>query len=414
LKTAVVIGGGFVGTACAWQLQQAGFQCTVVDAADTTRAASWGNAGHLAIEQIDPFASVANLRSLPGRLFTFGGPVGLPLRDVGAWLPFGIRLMAAAAPQRFAQGRRVLSSLLAQAMPAWHRLVEQTGTSQHLRVDGHFVAWESEPSARRGKRRWLGADMGEARVHAASPAELAQLRAHFNQRPVDAVRFDNTGQILDLARTRAGIAQALCRHGGNVRVATAKAVVVTGERAAVRLEDGALLDADLVLVAAGAGSATLLPASEGAVPLIAERGYHLDADSAAGHLPDFLPPVAFEDRSVIVTRFASTLRIAGFTEFSRLGSAPDPRKWQRLAQHARELGLPIGPQARPWIGARPTLPDYLPAVGRSRAAPNLLYAFGHQHLGVTLAAITGELVAAMASGADPAVDVRPLDLRRFQ
>ncbi len=74
----------------------------------------------------------------------------------------------------------------------------------------------------------------------------------------------------------------------------------------------------------------------------------------------------------------------------------------------------MGPTASPWIGARPTLPDYLPAVGRSRAAPNLMYAFGHQHLGVTLAAITGELITAMASGMDPAVDVRPLDLSRFQ
>jgi D-amino-acid dehydrogenase len=414
LKTAVVIGGGFVGAACAWQLQQAGFQCTVVDAADTTRAASWGNAGHLAIEQIDPLASAANLRSLPGRLFAFGGPVGLPLRDAGAWLPFGIRLLAAAAPQRFARGRRVLSALLSQAMPAWQRLVAQTGCAQHLRVDGHFVAWESEQSAERGKRHWLAADIGEAQAQAASQAELAQLRAQFNRRPVDAVRFHNTGQILDLAQARAGIGQALRGRGGSVRVGTASAVVIGDGRAAVRLEDGALLGADLVLVCAGADSATLLRASEGAVPLIAERGYHLEASTPKDFAPDHLPPVAFEDRSVIVTRFASTLRIAGFTEFARLQSRADPRKWQRLAHHARELGLPFGTAARPWIGARPTLPDYLPAIGRSRAAPNLMYAFGHQHLGVTLAAITGELVAAMASGSDPAVDVRPLDLGRFQ
>ena len=386
----------------------------MLDAADTTRAASWGNAGHLAIEQIDPLASAANLRSLPGRLFAFGGPVALPLRDAVAWLPFGMRLVAAAAPQRFAHGRRVLSALLSQAMPAWQRLVAQTGMAEHLRVDGHFVAWESERSAHRGKRHWLAADIGAAQAQAASPAELAQLRAQFNQRPVDAVRIHNTGQILDLAQARAGIGQALRSHGGSVRVATVQAVERGKGRAAVRLEDGALLDADLVLVCAGAGSATLLRASEGVVPLIAERGYHLDAPTPTGYATDGLPPVAFEDRSVIVTRFASTLRIAGFTEFARLESQPDPRKWQRLAHHARELGLPIGPDARRWIGARPTLPDYLPAVGRSRAASNLMYAFGHQHLGVTLAAITGELIAAMASGTDPAVDVRPLDLGRFQ
>jgi D-amino-acid dehydrogenase len=415
LKTAVIIGGGFVGAACAWHLQrQAGFRCTVVDTADATLAASWGNAGHLAIEQVDPLASGANLRSLPQRLFAFGGPVGFPLRDVGAWLPFGLRLLAAAGPRQFAHGRQALSALLAQAMPAWRRLVAQTGTTHYLREDGHFIAWESGATACRGKRHWLAADVGLARVVPASLAELAQLRAQFNQRPLDAVRFGQTGQILDLPGARNGITQAVSAEGGSVRVGKAAAIVLQGRRAAVRLDSGSLVDADLVLVAAGAGSAALLRASEGTVPLIAERGYHLDADLAPGAAPDILPPVVFEDRAVIVTRFSSTLRIAGFTEFSQTGTPPDIRKWQRLARHARSLGLPIGPGARRWVGARPTLPDYLPAIGRSGVASNLLYAFGHQHLGLTLAAITGELVAALACGADPAVDLRPFGLGRFQ
>jgi D-amino-acid dehydrogenase len=71
-----------------------------------------------------------------------------------------------------------------------------------------------------------------------------------------------------------------------------------------------------------------------------------------------------------------------------------------------------GPVAE-WMGARPTLPDYLPAIGVSRRADNLYYAFGHQHLGLTLAAVTGELVAALMGGTTPAVDLAPFDLDRF-
>ena len=105
MKTATIIGGGLIGAACAWQLQRAGFAVTLVDPGDAPRAASWGNAGHLAVEQIEPLASRANLRSLPRRLFAFGGPVGLPLRDVAAWLPFGLRLIAASSPARFVAWR---------------------------------------------------------------------------------------------------------------------------------------------------------------------------------------------------------------------------------------------------------------------------------------------------------------------
>ena len=414
VKTALVVGGGFVGAACAWHLQRGGYRVTLLDAGDPLRAASWGNAGHLAIEQVDPLASAANLRSLPRRLFLFGGPVGLPLRDIGAWLPFGLRLIAAAAPQRFASGRQALSGLLAQAMPAWRRLVAQTGSAGHLREDGHFVAWELAQSAQRGKRHWLAADIGEARVAPASRDDLALLRQRFNGRPVDAVRFQHTGQILDLGPARQAIVAALCQAGGAVRTGQARTIPVQGGRASVSLDDGSTLDADLVLVAAGAGSPGLLRGTEGRVPLIAERGYHLESPRVPQAGAGLLPPVAFEDRSVIVTSFASTLRIAGFTEFSQLASPPDARKWQALARHAAALGLPMASDASQWIGARPTLPDYLPALGRSRAAGNLLYAFGHQHLGLTLSAITGELVAALAAGLQTPVDVQPFDLRRFQ
>ncbi len=412
MKTAVVVGGGLVGTACAWQLQRAGFHTRIVDPGETQAAASWGNAGHLAIEQTEPLASRANLCSLPRRLFSFGGPVGFPPADVAAWLPFGLSLLAATTPARFAHGRQALAALLAQAMPAWQRLTARTGTAQHLRVDGHYVAWESAATAQRGKRQWLQADIGQARARAATVDELARLRAQFNQRPVDALRFEGTGQILDLQATRAGMNDALLAHGGACIQAKATAVTVAHGRARVALSTGPSLTPDVLLVATGAHSEPLLRGSEGTVPLIAERGYHVQAQHAAP--AGALPPVAFEDRSVIVTQFAQTLRIAGFTEFSQLGSPPDVRKWHTLRRHARELGLPLEHESSQWIGARPTLPDYLPALGQSRAAPNLYYAFGHQHLGVTLAAITGELMAALATNATPSVDLSPFDLRRFQ
>ena len=71
-----------------------------------------------------------------------------------------------------------------------------------------------------------------------------------------------------------------------------------------------------------------------------------------------------------------------------------------------------GPFSR-WMGARPTLPDYLPAIGRAPAAPNCLYAFGHQHLGLTLAAVTAELVCALARREEAQIPLTPFNLSRF-
>ena len=75
--------------------------------------------------------------------------------------------------------------------------------------------------------------------------------------------------------------------------------------------------------------------------------------------------------------------------------------------------LDVPEDAPMWMGCRPTLPDSLPAIGRLRCAPGIIAAFGHQHLGLTLAAITGELVASIASGTPASVDLSPFAIERF-
>ena len=65
------------------------------------------------------------------------------------------------------------------------------------------------------------------------------------------------------------------------------------------------------------------------------------------------------------------------------------------------------------MGPRPTLPDYLPAIGRLKGEPRILYAFGHQHLGLTMAAVTAELTTALARGVEPSIDLTPFRIERF-
>lgn len=409
--TALVLGGGFVGAACAWNLQRGGFATTWIDRGDPARAASSGNAGHLASEQIVPLASYGTLRKLPGRLFLAGGPVGLRPRHIARWLPFGMRLIAACG--RYEAGSAALKSLIVRALPAWHRLASAIEAPSLIREAGHFAAYETEATARAGIREAVATDYGYASAREATAEELDRLRARFAGRPVGAVRFSRTGQVLDIPGLRATMDQAFHAAGDTKATAEILGLTIENGKAHAILGDGTRRTADRIVVAAGVGSAAILREVEGPIPLIAERGYHIDARVTAEAWPADLPPVAFPDRSTIVTRFASSLRMTGFTEFAWESAAADPRKWAKLERHADELGLPAGEGRTRWIGCRPTLPDFLPAIGRARAAPNLLYAFGHQHLGVTLSAITGELIAALAGDHPTAVALAPFDLNRF-
>lgn len=410
-QSAIVIGGGLVGLACAINLQRQGLQTLLLDPVAVRRAASWGNAGHIAVEQVEPLASWATIRSFPRRLFSRGGAVGLPPRDIAAWLPFSLRLLAASRPQRFRAGKAALSEALAVSLPAWRRLLAAAQAPELLREEGHFILWESAASAAAGRASWSQADTGTTRFRDATPDEMSRLSQLTKQPIAGAIRFEGSGHIEDLGQLADRLATAFEQLGGVQRCAAAQAVTLADGRAAVVVEGGEAPTADAIVVAAGVESARLLAPLGNRVPIIAERGYHIQASGAGW--PADLPPVVFEDRSMIVTRFRSGLRAASFVEFGRSASPPDPRKWDRLRSHVRELGLPFAEPVSQWIGCRPTLPDYLPAIGRSRHASNLFYAFGHQHLGLTLAAATGEAVASLVTGGAPEIGMAAFSLDRF-
>lgn len=405
-KHIVVIGGGIVGLCCGLALARDGWRVTIVDDDADAQAASWGNAGHIAIEQVAPLASWSMIRSAPGRLFGRGGALALPPGQIGWWLPFAARLAAAATPARFAKGRGALTGLMAGAMPAWRQMVEAIGAPDLLRETGHFVAWGDAAAARRGRADWAAADTGTAVLRDADPAERELL--HTLGGAADAIRFGNSGQIADLDRLRAALRMALVAAGTTI-VARRATLTVERDRAVAQV-GGVALPADRVLVAAGVRAKALLARVGHRAPMVAERGYHLR--SAHHDWPD-LPPVVFEDRSMIVTRYERCVQVASFVEPGDPDAPPDPAKWRRLESHIAALGLPIrGPFVR-WMGARPTLPDYLPAIGVSRRVGNLAYAFGHQHLGLTLAPVTAQIVAAMLAGR-PTIAIDAFDIGRFE
>ncbi len=409
---ALVIGGGLVGLSCALNLQRQGVRTTLVDPATTKRGASWGNAGHLATEQAEPLASRKTLRSFPRRLFFRGGALSLPARDADVWLPFALRLIRSSAPDRFAAGVAALSSLLPSSIPAWRRLAAAAGAEHLIAEDGHFVVWETPRGAEAGRAAWRSTNTGTATFRDATGEEIATLSARMSRPIAGAIRFLGTGQVLDLGELADCLSRRFTHIGGAHRQARAPRLVVDGSTAAAMLEGGEVLRADTIVVAAGIASAALMQSIGYRVPMIAERGYHIQC--AGAEWPPGLPPIVFEERSLIVTPFRSGLRAASFVEFTRADSRPDPRKWARLKHHVCELGLPFREPCSEWFGSRPTLPDYLPAIGRSRRAANVLYAFGHQHLGLTLAAATGELIAALERREATDIDLTPFDLERFR
>ena len=411
-RTVIVIGDGIVGLACAYHLRRAGLSTILLGPGKAAATASWGNAGHLAVEQVEPLASRKAMRRALRQLFGGTGPVRLPAGEATRWLPFFLRLAGASGTARFRRGTVALTACMRRAAPAWRALLEAIGHPGLLCESGHFVVWESPRTARAGKAGWSATDTGPASFREVTREEMAQLAA-LVQRPIHgAIRFAGTGQFTDPGALLARLERAIVAAGVTRERALASRIEPGHDGGGiVETDAGERLHADAIVVAAGVASASLLSPTRLPVPIIAERGYHIQAQ--ADGWPDGMPPVVFEDRSIIVTNFTSGLRASGFVEFARADRPPDPACWQVLERQIAELGLPFGTPVARWMGPRPTLPDYLPAIGRSARWPAVYYAFGHQHLGLTMAAVTAEIVRDLVTGTEPPLDIRPFDLTRF-
>ena len=172
----LVVGGGVVGKACALSLRRAGESVTLLDPQALPRPASYGNAGHIATEQVAPLASPAALASAFRRLFGLGGALDFRLTDIGAWGPWASRFVAAATADRAAAGQRALGGLLQDALPAWRRLAQSLGRPDLLIERGHIVVWESAASARAGRAAWEAADIGQARIGPLAEPNRARLQ----------------------------------------------------------------------------------------------------------------------------------------------------------------------------------------------------------------------------------------------
>jgi D-amino-acid dehydrogenase len=401
-----VVGGGLIGAAAAVRLQDRGARIVLFDPGHARARASFGNAGLIANELAEPLSSWATIRAAPARLFAFGGPLDFVWKDAGLWAPWALRFLAASRRDRFEAGRAALEALHIDAAPAWRRLAGDLGAPDLLRDTAHWAVWESEASLRKGAAAAKASAGRAVRVRDVAAQELAAIAGEISPRFAGGVVFEGSSRVSDPDAAVAALHRRIARAGGEI--VAGRVGRVAADASGVVLEDGAEIAADLVLVAAGARSSPLVGDHGLVAPLVAERGYHLHY--AEHDFAPTLPPLVLEDRFICVVPCGDGVRITGFTEIGSPDSPPDPRKWARLRRHVAELDLPVRGEPSRWMGARPSLPDFVPAIGRKG---RLLYAFGHQHIGVTLAAATAEAMAELAQADATPQRLRAYDLSRF-
>ena len=404
-RTAIV-GAGIVGMCCAISLADRGHAVTLIDRGAPGRETSRWNAGVLATSSVIPLGTPAIFGKLPGLLagrnpgFRLNPRAALPL------LPWALRFLNAARAQRSERTIAALTDLIRHSRQGHDALCAR---AEHdcIRDGGWIIAYRGSDGMRRATAH---AQSLEARGVAAQVLDTAGITAlepalapifggavHVTGAGY-AIPVDLVAAYLDLARAR----------GVEVQQAHVQGVEASGD--GLRL-NGTVGQWDNVVLACGAWTNDLLATCARPLPMAVERGYLQRFETEQKPTRPFFDV----DGGYVAAPRPDGVQISSGTELTQLQTAPDARQLMCAVAKARDvLNLGAVVHADVAVGNRPTLPDNLPAIGPVPAVPGLWLAAGHQHVGFSTSAGTGDLLAQLMTGGPPPFDPTPFRTDRFE
>lgn len=406
----VVVGAGIVGLACASYLRRDGHEVTIVERDGPGEGTSKGNAGAVSPGSCAPLAMPGVFRKIPGWLLDREGPLTIRPAYFPRALPWLLRFMAAAAPERVEKIADALRALHRPTFDCYAPLVKDAGCEDLIRRTGTMFAFRSEAALRGSEREWkLRRDRG-VELRPVTGGELREIEPALAPTFTHGMYLPTHGYVAEPYRLSLALASHFQASGGRIERARVTRILPSGDSVAVEYEGGRL-GADYAVLAAGVRSGELLAPLGIRVPLETQRGYHVTLAD-----PGFTPrlPVSVSEGKYYATPMEGGLRVAGTVEFAGLEAPPDYRRARRLLAQVQQLYPQVRVEAfTEWMGHRPCMPDSLPVVGPAPRHPRLMLAFGHGHNGMTSGPVTGRLVADLIAGRAPIIDPAPYAATRF-
>lgn len=399
MKHVIVVGAGIVGLSVSKTLLDKGYRVTLLDENQPGSGTSSGNAGLIANYATTPLSNPDSLRSMFQEIIRSKRALSIAPHYLTELTGFGRAFLHAIGKGPFTENKRTLVELVARGTLLQQQLLKSLGSDEIYQTKGCLQIYRQATAMGPQLAKLAAAKQRDGvQCEALDREALLKLEPGLNPQGLEGgLWYPDTWSLRHPRQLCTLLHEQLLEQGLDYHPLSVDALRQSGDQVQIRADEQELV-ADAVVLCAGMGNHRLLAPLGVKLPVVSERGYHLMLDDKDLVLNR---PVGWLAHYFYATPMDNGIRIAGTTQFAQPAASEAKDRYRHMQEWASTLfGRPVSVTSR-WMGVRHSTPDSLPVIGPLPNNKRVILAFGHGHLGMTLAAVTGHLVTDCLAGHQP-------------
>ena len=409
MKNIAVVGAGIVGICSAYFLKKSGFQVTLIDKEKPGTMTSFGHACSFADYANVPVNYPGLLWDIPSMLLRKDGPLAVDFFYIIKNLPWAINFLKNCRKEKVDEIATSLTNLLKHSQLSYDEIFKDVNVKEFISHEENLYLFDTKKSFENYEYANIIRKNNNIKVRNLNKDEVKELEPNIADVYYSGQVFTGSRHTTNPLAISNKIFDKFIELGGVYINQNVKNLIQNENNIELLMEDKKI-KFDKIIICAGAWSNQIANMLGDKFPLDTERGYHILFETNEKLINR---PVAWSESGFYLIQIHNGVRAAGTVEIAGLNKPPNIKRLNMIERQSRKVLPQLGKVQSTWMGRRPTLPDSLPIIGNSQKNNNIIYAFGHQHVGWTLGAVTGKIIDSLSRDQIPNIDISAYSPSRF-
>ena len=409
MKSIAVVGAGIIGICSAYFLKKSGFSVTLIDKEDPGTMTSFGHACSFADYANVPVNYPGLIWDVPKMLLKKDGPLAVDFFYILKNLPWALSFLKNCKKEKVDEIASSLTNLLKHSQISYDEIFKEVNVQEYISHEENLYLFDTKKSLLDYEYANIIRKNNRVKVRSLNKEEVKELEPNIADVYYAGQLFTGSRHTTNPLAISIKIFDKFLELGG-IYIKQNVTNLIQKENS-IDLSLGYKKNSfDKIIVCAGAWSNQIANMIGENFPLDTERGYHILFNTNEKLIKR---PVAWSESGFYLIQIHDGVRAAGTVEIAGINKKPNLKRIKMIERQSRKVLPQLGEIKSTWMGRRPTLPDSLPIIGESSKNKNIIYAFGHQHIGWTLGAITGKIITTITNDKKPNINIEAYSPNRF-